>query len=103
MGGVSEAGEEAMRQACNRGVGWRARIAERHRYSDSSDDCGDDRQYPNGAVGAEVLFVEHAKMFRNFLILAHGVCDASSCIHAREGRPDQSKEYRDGLSQHEVA
>ena len=58
-------------------------------------------QRPDGAVGAEVLVVQHAEVFRHLLVLAHGVGDASARVDARERRADQGQEHGDGLDQHE--
>ena len=66
-----------------------------------ADDRRDDRQRPDGAVGAEVFVVEHAEVFRHFLVLAHGVGHAGAGIDAGERRADQGQEHGDGLDQHE--
>ena len=47
--------------------------------------------------------MEHAEVFRHFLILAHGVGDARSGVHAGERGADERQEHGDGLDQHEGA
>ncbi len=69
----------------------------------TSDDRGNDRQRPDGAVRAQVLLVEHAEVFRHFLVLAHGVGNARSGVHAGERGADQGQEHGDRLNQHEGA
>ena len=68
---------------------------------EATDHRRNDRQRPDGAVRGEVLVVQHAEVFRHFLVLAHGVGDARAGVHAGERGADQRQEHRDGFDQHE--
>ena len=51
--------------------------------------------------GLRFFCVEHAEVFRHFLVLAHGVGHARSRVHAGERRADQRQEDGDCFDQHE--
>src|ERR1700756_1374521 len=101
MGRVSETREQSMWQSLNGGVGRSGCVAESHRYRNDADKAGNYGQRPDGAVRAQILLVEHAEMLRHFLVFAHGVSYARSCIQAGKRCADQRQEDGYGLHQHE--
>src|SRR5258706_15763266 len=101
MGRVPETREQSMWQSLNGGVGRSGCVAESHRYRNHADKAGNYGQRPDGAVGAQILLVEHAEMLRHFLVFAHGVSYARACPPPPPPPPPHRQEDGYGLHQHE--
>jgi len=89
-------------QRRNGRVGGRAGIAKDQRDGDDADDGGDDGQRPDSFAGAERLGVENAEVLGSLIVLAHGVGDAGTGVHAAQCGADERQEDGEGFSQHEV-
>ena len=100
--GVAEAGEDAVGQRGDGGVGGGAGVAEGERDGDDADDGRDGGQGPDGAPRRERFGVEHAEVFGNLIVLAHGVGNASAGVHAAQRGADEREEDGEGFNQHEV-
>ncbi len=99
MGRVPETRKQPMRQCLDRSVLRSAGIAESHRYRNDADKAGNYGQRPDGAVGAQVLLVEHAEVFRHLIVFAHGVGHARTRVEAGERRADECQEDGDCFNQ----